>query len=183
MSTIYLNSFFPINQITANKLMAVCAQLIASEKPERLYFLFASPGGEVPAGIVIYHYLRALPVKVTMHNIGSIDSIANVIFHAADERKAVPQSTFLFHGVSLGLEKVSLNRNQLQELSSQLSADEMKIATILAARCNLTHGDIESMFVQGVTKDAVFAKDKGIIQEISQPVIPPDAKFISLNFT
>ena len=109
--------------------MTACAEIIKVEKADCLYFLFASPGGSVDAGVAIYNYLRSLPVKLIMHNNGAIDSIANVIFHAADERKATPHATFLFHGVGMELpEKVKLNRSQIQELLSQIKALEDKIA-------------------------------------------------------
>jgi len=68
-------------------------------KPDVLYFLFSSNGGSVNAGIALYNFLRALPVEIIMHNTGSIDSIATVIFLAADKRYAALHSTFLFHGV------------------------------------------------------------------------------------
>jgi ATP-dependent protease ClpP protease subunit len=138
MSTVYVNFFSQINDVSANKFMAACAEIIRVDKPQRLHFLFASAGGSVDAGIAIYNYLRALPVEIIMHNTGAIDSIANVIFHAADERHATPHSTFLFHGVAMNLEKSTLNRFQLQELLSQLSALETKIADILVGRCQLT---------------------------------------------
>ena len=35
-----------------------------------------------------------------MHNVGQVDSSANVIFLAADERYASPHTTFLFHGMN-----------------------------------------------------------------------------------
>jgi ATP-dependent protease ClpP protease subunit len=181
MSTIYLSAVFPVNPITTNKFMGLCAQLVANEKPERLYFLFGSPGGEVACGMAIYSFLRALPVKVTMHNIGSVDSIGNVIFAAADERKATPHATFLFHGVGMGIEKAQLHRTQIQELLTQLTADEKRIATILAERYGQSLAEFETFFTQGETKTADFARTKGIIQEVSEPIIPPDAKFGHLS--
>ena len=145
---------------------------------------FASAGGSVEGGVAMYNYLRALPVKIVMHNNGSIDSIANVIFHAADERKAAPHTTFLFHGVAMTLgTNPTLNRSQIQELLSQISALEGKIANILIGRCGLTLPEIQNLFLNGETKHTAFALDKGIIQEVGQPLIPKDAKFYSLNFT
>jgi ATP-dependent Clp protease, protease subunit len=91
-----VNFFSQINDVTANKFMAACAEIIRVDNPQCIHFLFASPGGNVDAGIAVYNYLRALPIKIIMHNTGAIDSIANVIFHAADERYANSHSTFLF---------------------------------------------------------------------------------------
>ena len=142
MSTVYVNFFGNINEVTANKFMAACAEIIRVDNPDCLHFLFSSAGGDVEAGIAIYNYLRALPVKIIMHNNGAIDSIANVIFHAADERYAAPHSTFLFHGVAVNLEKGGLRRSQLHELVNQLSALETKIADILVGRCGLSLSEL-----------------------------------------
>ncbi len=53
---------------------------------KEFYFLISSPGGSVNDGIVLYNFIKALPAKIIMHNIGVIDSIATVIFLAANER-------------------------------------------------------------------------------------------------
>jgi ATP-dependent protease ClpP protease subunit len=166
--------------------MAACAQVIAADHPDCLYFLFSSPGGDVNAGVAIYNYLRALPItKLVMHNTGTIDSVANVIFHAANERLAAPHSTFHFHGVALTLPGTNptLSHSQIQELQSQISALETKIASILASRCQITIQELKDFFLHGKSVDTVFALDKGVIQSVSQPVIPPNTKFYSLNFS
>jgi ATP-dependent protease ClpP protease subunit len=184
MKTVYVNFFGQITDVSATKFMAACAEIIKLDSPECLYFLFSSAGGNVEAGISIYNYLRALPLKIVMHNNGAIDSIANVIFHAADDRLAAPHATFLFHGVGMELpDKSKLARSQIQELLNQISALETKIANILASRCKLTISELQTLFLNGETKDTAFAVSKGIIQSVSQPLIPPNSKFYSLNFT
>ncbi len=184
MKTSYINFFGQITEASATKFMAACNEVIKLDSPDRIYFLFSSAGGHVDAGVTIYNYLRALPVKIVMHNNGSIDSIANVIFQAADERYAAPHSTFLFHGVGMELpEKSKLNRSQLQELLNQIKALEDKITNILVSRCKLTTAELQTLFLNGDTKHTDFATDKGIVQAVSQPLIPKDAKFYSLNFT
>jgi ATP-dependent protease ClpP protease subunit len=181
---VYINFFSKIDDTIATRFMTACAEIIKVEKADCLYFLFASPGGSVDAGVAIYNFLRSLPVKLVMHNNGAIDSVANVIFHAADERKATPHATFLFHGVGMELpEKAKLNRSQIQELLSQIKALEDKIAKIISERSQLTIPEIQALFLNGETKDTEFATVKGIVQSVSQPLIPADAKLYSLNFT
>src|SRR5690348_17147943 len=86
----YLNFCNEINEKTVNALMGACAQVVAQKLATGVYVLFSSVGGSVEHGITLYNYLQALPLKLVMHNIGSVQSVANVIFHAADERYAVP---------------------------------------------------------------------------------------------
>jgi ATP-dependent protease ClpP protease subunit len=96
---IYINFYDGINESKVKTLMGMLSQMVASNKPETLYFLFSSPGGSVDAGIVLYNFLRALPVEIIMHNTGTIASIGSVIYMAGSKRYAAPQSTFLFDGV------------------------------------------------------------------------------------
>jgi ATP-dependent Clp protease protease subunit len=181
-NVVYINFFDGINEAKVKVLMAVCAEVISRQKPKQLYFLFSSNGGSVNAGITLYNYLRALPAEIVMHNIGSIDSIATVIFLAGDKRLAAAHSTFLFHGIQTNFaEKTSLNMSKYKELMSRLVQDERKISGIVAERSKLTEAELRNLFLQGESKDLAFALEKGIIQEVANPSIPPNATIISLN--
>src|SRR5690348_15092335 len=97
LERIYLVFTLGITPQTVQKLLTECAAW-ANQGAKEIYLMFASLGGNVPAGIAAYSALRALPVKLITHNIGNVDSIANIIFLAGEERLAVPHSTFMFHG-------------------------------------------------------------------------------------
>lgn len=171
-----------IDMPRVNTIMAVCANVVAQEKPDELYFLFASPGGEVNSGIVLYNYLCALPTEITMHNTGAVDSIGNVIFSAGNRRYASPHSSFLFHGITMGFGKdARFSPNQLNEFRSSLESDQKKIAGILQSRSRLSEAEILRFFGEGESKDATFAKEKGIVDDILAPSIPKDAPFITIN--
>ena len=60
--TLYISYYDAINDQKTRALMALCANVIAQQSPDRLYFLFSSTGGSVDAGIALFNYLRALPV-------------------------------------------------------------------------------------------------------------------------
>jgi len=98
--TFYVNYCDEINPIKVKAIMAIFSEIIKTEKPDIIYCLFSSGGGNVEPGIALYNFLRALPVELIMHNTGNIDSIANVVFMAADTRYAATHSSFLFHGVN-----------------------------------------------------------------------------------
>lgn len=180
--TIYINFFDGINESKVKSLMAILSDILARQKPEALYFLFASPGGSVDAGIVLYNFLRALPVEVIMHNTGSVDSIGTVIFLAGEKRYAALHSTFLFHGIqTIFPPNLPVSHAHVAERLSRLRQDENKISGIVAARSKLTVAEIRKLFHQGETKDLTFAIKKGIIHETRDAVIPKDAPFITVN--
>lgn len=180
--TFYINYFDSIDIKRVKTIMSVCANIIAKDKPNKLYFLFASPGGDVNSGIVLYNYLKALPVKIIMHNIGTVDSIGNIIFSAGEERYASPHSTFLFHGVKMNINQgSSLSVEQLGELRSRLDSDQLKIAGILQENTNLNEEEILGFFREGESKDAEFAREKGLVHDIRIAKIQEGAPFITIN--
>lgn len=180
--TIYVNLFDEINMPKVKAIMAMCAQVVQQQKPDVLYFLFSSPGGHVTAGITLYNFLRALPVKIIMHNTGSIDSIATSIFLAGEERYAAPGTSFLFHGVGLNLPaQTRLNSTSLSELHSSLREDEKKISAIVTRHSTISAGDLRTLFKEGETKDLDFALDKRIIHEVRDVAIPRNTHLLSVN--
>jgi hypothetical protein len=126
------------------------------------------------------NFLRALPIELTMHNTGSIDSIANIIFLSANTRYTSVHSSFMFHGIFHPI-NASLKKIQLQELLSGINVSESKVAGIISERTNLTTKEIKRLFLQGETKDAPFALKKGLVTEIRDPKIPKDTEILSFN--
>lgn len=163
-------------------LMNLCSQIIAQKKPDVLYFLFSSPGGSVNAGITFYNFLRSLPAEIVMHNTGSIDSVATVVFLAGERRYAAKHSSFLFHGIQRNIPKDTRFRStDLKEQLSGLELNESKLIGIISERCELTEGEIRDLFQQGESKDLAFALEKKIINEIRNPQVPKGAQFASVN--
>src|SRR5690349_6178558 len=118
-----------------------------------------------------------------MHNTGSVDSIATVIFCAGSRRYACAHSRFLFHGVATTFpQQAAINPTQIREILSSLEQDEARISELLVERSSLTAAEIAGLFRQGETKDPTFALQKGIIHDIRDFSIPPGAQLITANF-
>ncbi len=182
----YINYFDEITDGKVRGLMALCADILAKVKPTpaTFYFAISSPSGGVAAGITFYNFLRLLPVKIIMHNTGSIDSIATVIFLAASERYACSHSRFLFHGVANGglPPGTRLNRFQMREFLSGLEQDEGRIKELIIERSKITESEMVRLFQQGETKDPAFALEKGIIHDIRDLAIRTGAQIVTANF-
>ncbi len=179
---IYMNYCDDVSPVKVKAIMAALADIITREKPDTIYCLFSSSGGHVESGISLFNFLRALPTEIIMHNTGSIDSIANVVFLAADTRYASVHSSFLFHGINWNFEaKTSLNKIQLKEILSTFDSSETKIVGIITEKTKLTAEDLRTLFNQGESVNPDFALSKGLISEIKNPTIPKDAIFVSFN--
>jgi len=182
-NTVYISYYGPINASTAKAVMDTCSNVVAQAGPSRLYFLFSSIGGSVDAGMALYGFLRGLPVPLVMHNTGSVDSVANVVFLAADERYASPHSMFLLHGVTWGfVQGAQLTWTQMRETVSRFRADEERMCSVITSRTAIGRDDLTALFHQGQTKDLAFAKEKGLIQEIVEPKIQSGHTLITLSF-
>ena len=78
-SVLYVIFTAEINPTTVEKLTAVMVQA-AKKLVKEVYLAISTPGGQVQAGITLYNTLSALPFDLTVHNIGNVDSIGNVVF-------------------------------------------------------------------------------------------------------
>jgi ATP-dependent protease ClpP protease subunit len=181
MTTTYLNFHAPINSLTAQHLMGTCANLVNGGGNE-IYLLLSTPGGEVTAGITIYNFLRSLPVKITTHNMGNIDSIGNPIFLAGETRIACPHSTFMFHGVGFDIKSQRFEEKNLRESLDSILADQRRIAEIIADRTSITLGKARKLFAEARTKDANDALKNGIVSRIEELKIPSGAPILNLIF-
>lgn len=182
MSIHYFNYFDDITPTKVKIFMAVLADVLQKHHPKTFYITLSSGGGDVNAGLTLYHYLRGLPVEIITHNIGKVDSIASVIFMAGKKRHAAKNASFLFHGVSMNVaQAAAFNLAQLRELVSQVEVDEAKIADVLVANTKLTRDEVIELYRFGASKSSEFALEKGVIHQISEFNLPGNAPFISMN--
>lgn len=148
-----------------------------------VYLLMSTPGGSVMNGMNLYNVLKAMPFKLTTHNVGNVDSIGNAIFLAGDSRYAAPHSTFMFHGVGFDVPAgARFEEKLLRERLAGIMADQKRIGAIIEERTQLTPEQVEGLFREASTKDATYAASVGIVDEIRDVEIPPGAPILSLVF-
>ena len=117
-----------------------------------------------------------------MHNIGTIDSIATIIFMAGDKRFAVPHSTFHYHGAKVTFgQGANFVLAQAKEFLDGFEKMHQKMAGIICDNTEMTKADVEELFLHGRTKELAFAKTKGIIDEVSVPNIENGSPLIHVN--
>jgi ATP-dependent protease ClpP protease subunit len=181
MPTTFVNFHAGINQRTSQNLMTAIAQKLATGT-DHFYILLSTPGGEIPSGMTVYNFLRAIPARITMHNIGNVDSIGNAIFLAADERFACAHSTFMFHGVGLPIQNLVLEEKRAREVLHSLLADQVRIADIIVERTNINRRRSRQLFREARTKNANEALATGVVHQICDPAVPAGADIISFVF-
>ncbi len=164
----------PMHYPATKNLRNLCCQLAGNGVPE-IYLQFSSTGGSLVEGFALYNFLRSLPTKLTTHNIGSVESIENIVFLAADQRYACSETHFLFHGFDWAFgDNQSLVHERIKEISMSLSADEMRFVEMLKGRAGMTDIDIQNLdlFRKSVVVNTTDAKKYGLIHDIRDAKIP-----------
>ncbi len=179
---VYVSFSAEINANTTEALLGVMANFATQGIP-KVTLCLSTPGGGVMQGINIYNMLRGMPFKLITHNVGNVDSIGNAIFLAGETRYACPHSTFMFHGVGFSTDgTMRLEEKFLRERLDSILADQKRIGTIIEERSTLTAGQIEPLFLEARTKDADYAVNAGIVDEIKEVDVPTGIPVISLVF-
>jgi hypothetical protein len=84
-----------IDRKAVEQLASVCGQAI-SHGFDSITIGMTSIGGLLEQAYYAYGVLDALPIKIATHNLGSIQSSANMLFLCGDERYAIQGSTLFF---------------------------------------------------------------------------------------
>lgn len=181
--TVFISFSAEINPTTTEILLRTCADL-ANKRAKTVYLLLSTPGGSVMNGITIYNVLRSMPFKLVTHNVGSVNSIGNVIFLAGEERYSCARATFMFHGVGFDItQPTRFEEKLLRERLDSIQADQARIAAIIADRARFAdRAEIEALFREAVTKDPAYAKDRSIIHDIREVQIPEGTPVLQLVF-
>jgi ATP-dependent Clp protease protease subunit len=179
---VYISFSAEINQITTEGLISIMGDCVNSAV-QKVYLLFNTTGGSVMNGINLYNVLKGLPFELIIHNVGSVNSVGNTIFLAGQHRYAVPNATFMFHGVGFTLPQGQrLEEKDLREKLDGVLRQQKQIGDIISQNTNLTDKEIENLFTEAQTKDVNFAIDKGIIHEIRDVQIPKGTPMITFTF-
>lgn len=181
---VYINYYGPITSVAVQNIKNTLIKIKEAVTFDKIHLLLSSSGGAVSAGITLYNFLKGFPCHLVTYNIGSVDSIANVIFLAGDERIACPQSSFLFHGVSFDVNQhIELNLYKLKELVSLFEEDQNKISGIITRCTSLKANEVDQFFREGRSISANEAKSRGIAHKIEDLSIPNNAPVINIDIS
>jgi ATP-dependent protease ClpP protease subunit len=179
---VVIRFFAPIVDATVNALMNAVDQKMRQGTREFI-ILLSSPGGSVIHGLSAYNYLKGLPVTITTHNFGSVDSVGVVLYCAGSKRLSVPQARFLFHGISAQFKgDQNLEEKQLEERLKGLRIDMENIAKVIASNCGKTVRDIVEAMGERTTLNPEEAVAWGLVHEIRSELFELGSEVIAIQF-
>jgi len=178
---VVIKFFAPVIDVTINALMDAIDQKMKKGVTEFI-ILISSPGGSVLHGLSAYNYLKGLPVTITTHNFGSVDSIGVILFCGGSRRLSVPQARFLLHGVSAGFQNERLEEKQLEERLKGLKIDLENIAKVIAANTGKTVQDVTDAMLERTTLNPDEAKAWGLVHEVKVELFEAGSEVISIQY-
>lgn len=184
MATAYVYFGKPINVDTTTALITACRTLAwesdaSSGDPlwDKIHLTIASGGGGITQGFAAFNELKALPVELTTHNVGSVDSAAILIFMAGSKRLAVKASGFLFHESTwnfAGQGDVTLTT--AGNTKKWLETYEGMQAEIVASRTGLQQDDVRKMMRDGTCIRSEEAVTLGLVDSVQEFALPRTAR-------
>lgn len=182
MTTHVVTFTAPINSSTCGQLIRKCSEALNAE-PTELILKITTMGGECSYAFTLYNFLRSLPIPVRTHNLGTVESMGNIIFLAGERRSACTHSKFLHHPFHWTLHG-SIDHSRMAEYAMCLDYDRELYRQIVEER---TEGASEPLDVHSYLTaaprilDPQAALRSGMIQQIGDPELPGDAVFCSIH--
>jgi ATP-dependent protease ClpP protease subunit len=173
--------FAPVIDVTINALMSAIDQKM-KQGVTQFVLLISSPGGNVHHGLSAYNYLKGLPVTITTHNFGSVDSMGVAVFCGGGKRLSVPQARFLLHGVSAGFQNERLEEKQLEERLKGLQNNVGNIAKVIAANTNKSIQDVRDAILERTILSPEEAKEWGLVDDIKAELFEEGSEVISIQY-
>jgi ATP-dependent Clp protease protease subunit len=165
----------PINHSSVCTVRNLCLQALQAGASE-IELHMSTEGGNMTAGFALYFFLKSLPLPLTTHNIGSVESVGVVIFLAAEKRYACPGTRFLVHPLHWGFGNlVAADHSRVSEWRDCLDFDAERYARIFE---EATGGKGVSTDIRGNLTgnariyDADQALKAGIIHQAKQARLP-----------
>ena len=103
---------------------------------DEIYLCLSSTGGYVADGIFLYNHIRSLPAKVTIHNTGTVASIAAAVYVAAEVRHCSKHGVFMIHPTEMPAHQ-NMRAEQLNSSLTAALADDQRTENILRERARI----------------------------------------------
>jgi ATP-dependent protease ClpP protease subunit len=160
----YVHLLDQVSDQSAMHLISITARLTQAGALNNLHIAISSDGGALDAASAIYRHLRALPIHVTTHNIGSIKSAALIVFLAGTERHAYPGTSFLHHPPVLLVpsSRLILDGPSLAEHGAVLQQHVSTYRHIFKEQTSIQEGPLDELMRGHRAYNAAEAKEAGI---------------------
>jgi ATP-dependent protease ClpP protease subunit len=146
---------------------------------DEVHLCISSMGGYVADGIYLYNHMRALPLRVTVHNVGSVSSIAVSVFLAADKRYCSSHAMFMIHPTVIPSSE-GMSAERLQSALDAALADDTRTENILRERARIPDQLLAERRTKDVHIDPKQAAEYGIVHGVCEFALPRGQQIIQI---
>jgi len=179
--TVYIEFFSTINTESINKLIIEIEEKISKGK-DKFFIIIESSGGSTSEGFRIFNYLEGIDAEIITYNIGSVSSMAFIMFCAGDKRYCSLYSRFTYHKTGYNLSDFRLDLGNIDVYYQQLEIEKKYIVDILFSIIGKKRAKeiIEKDYLNHTTYTSEQALEYNLVHEIKEKVIPRDAEIIRI---
>lgn len=159
--------------------IAAALNSAANANFDEAHLCFSSGGGYVADGIYLYNHIKALPLKVVAHNIGSVSSIAVAVFVAAAERYCSSHSMFMIHPTSFHTTE-GMTAERLQSTLNSALADDTRTENILRERTTIPDAVLTNRRFHDVYITPEKAVEYGLVSGVREFALPSGNQIIQI---
>lgn len=141
--------------------------------------LLATGGGSALNGLPAYNYLKGLPINLTIHNCGHVDSMGVVLFCAGQKRVACSQSSFLLHKQrfdSQGHE--GMTELEVREALADMKSNDKKYLEVLSQTTGRSQSELKKLMSMPRVLSPEQALEIGLVHEIKETLFEGKIKNI-----
>jgi ATP-dependent Clp protease protease subunit len=148
-----------------------------SNNIKHIHLLFQSTGGYVGDSVCLYNTFKALPIDLTLYNVGSIASGAVIAYLGAKKRKTSARATFMIHRTSNSPQLA--NAARLQSVAESVILDDKRTESILREHINMP-----SEKWSALENELYFSGEEavkiGLAHEVAEFSPPPGTQIFNL---
>jgi ATP-dependent protease ClpP protease subunit len=173
----YIGFNAAIDRRASEQLAAMCLNAIDNGY-QTVTLCLTSVGGATDQAYYLCGVIDALPLQIVTHNIGVIQSAANLLFLCGDERYASDGATFFFHQTySELMAGQRVTESFAAERLKAIQYEDLRSANIIAGKTGKPVEDVRRWQNTELVMDNAAAIQHGIVHEIRPLAIPPKAFF------
>jgi ATP-dependent protease ClpP protease subunit len=173
----YIGFNAALDRKASEQLAFVCGDAVRNGYKE-ITLCLTSVGGLLDFAYYAYNLLEALPIKIVTHNIGSVQSAANLIYLCGDERYSAPVCTFFFHNTGFDpAPGQQITGPFITEKLKAIEYEENRAAAIYAEKTGLAIEKVSKWQQGTLVMDGDTAVKNGLAHAVKPLSIPPGAFF------
>lgn len=172
----------PISSTSFENLRNCILKAIIQNGCKKATILLSSEGGDINSGFTAYNFLRSLPITLSIVNMGTIESMAIMMYLAADDRATLPTSRFLLHSFHWNFGPGNIDFCRVAECSDSLAFDVNRYAAIFNERTQGAECSIDiSECLYGAAR--VLDVSSAIAAGITTRILPTNWTFPGIDAT